>query len=133
MKKFLLNMAVAMSAVANTFAADYNYLTFQWQTGAEQSFTASGLTITFSGSNMLVTQNGQTTTIALADLNKMFFSNTASGISSAEKATATGEVFIYSVSGVELGKAASPADVQKLGRGMYIIKQGDKTSKVLVK
>ena len=80
MKKIFLILAFVVSAVFTASADDFQFLTVQQSDGVEQSFTAAGLTITFSQGNMVLNENGTTTTISLADLSKMFFTNEATGI-----------------------------------------------------
>ena len=79
MKKIFLMLAFVASFVTAN-AGDYKFLTVQQTNGVEQSFTASGLTITFSSGNMVFNENGTSTTVSLSGLSKMFFSDEATGI-----------------------------------------------------
>lgn len=119
--------------VAKGFADDYGYLTVQKQDGTEQSFVATGLKLTFSGGKMIAEQNGSSTTLTLSELSKMFFSKTATSIDRATSAAEDAELNVYTIDGVSKGKVANALDVQIMGRGVYIIKQGNKTAKVVVK
>ena len=132
MKKVLTIIALMLLVVAKGFADDYGYLTVQKQDGTEQSFVATGLKLTFSDGKMIADQNGSLTTLTLSELSKMFFTKTASAIERATLAE-NSELSVYTIDGVAKGKVANALDVQKMGRGVYIIKQGNKTAKVVVK
>lgn len=133
MKKVLTIIALMLLVVAKGFADDYGYLTVQKQDGTEQSFVATGLKLTFSGGKMIAEQNGSSTTLTLSELSKMFFSKTATSIDRATSAAEDAELNVYTIDGVSKGKVANALDVQIMGRGVYIIKQGNKTAKVVVK
>lgn len=135
MKKILTLLVMMGIACTTTLADDYTYLTVKKTDGTEQSFASSGLKITFSDSNMAVTASSATATFPLADLEKMFFSATATGIvniSTASQAKAGVEVF--SLDGRSLGTFATCDEAtNQLGHGVYIIKQNGRTFKQLVK
>ncbi len=133
MKKVLTIIALMLLVVAKGFADDYGYLTVQKQDGTEQSFVATGLKLTFSSGKMIAEQNGSSTTLTLSELSKMFFSKTATSIDRATSVAEDAELNVYTIDGVSKGKVANALDVQKMGRGVYIIKQGNKTAKVVVK
>ena len=125
MKKFFLILAFVMSAVLTISADDnYQFLTVQQTDGVEQSFTASGLTITFSQGNMVLNENGTTTTISLADLSKMFFSMT-SGIKQMENGKGIMEngeenIEVFDLQGRKLPSGAG-GRLSKLPKGIYIV------------
>ncbi|MBQ7472482.1 MAG: hypothetical protein IJS97_08690 [Prevotella sp.] len=133
MKKVLTILAFMFMFVAEGFAIDYGFLTVQKQDGTEQSFVATGLKLTFSNGTMIAEQNGTTTTLALSELSKMFFTQTATSVERAKTVAEAGELSVYTIDGVAKGKVSNALDVQKMGRGVYIIKQGDKTAKIVVK
>ena len=123
MKKIVLIITLVAAVALNVKAGDYDYLTVQKADGTEQSFTSLGLKITFSGSNMLVTQDGTTTTFALADLNKMFFSAESTGIEELEadaltqKATA-----VYDLQGRKVADNIQLSTLSShLPKGIYIV------------
>ncbi len=124
----VLAMAVPMAALADD---GYDYLVFSLQDGTSQSVTAVGTSITFSGTNAVVSNGSTKFTLSLADLASMFFSSDASttGIStidadgtSADNGEATE---IYTLNGVRVD------DMSK--RGVYIVKKNGKTFKQVVK
>lgn len=134
MRKLLFFILYALFfSAAPSFATDYKYLIFQQADGTQQSFGVSGLKLTFSGGNMLVEQNGTTTTFPLSELSKMFFSEEATGIKQLPTEEQVGTV-VYSLSGVRMGVFASPAEMQqKLPQGVYVMKKGDQTVKLNIK
>lgn len=134
MRKLLFFILYALFfSAAPSFATDYKYLIFQQADGTRQSFGVSGLKLTFSGGNMLVEQNGTTTTFPLSELSKMFFSEEATGIKQLPAEEQVGTV-VYSLSGVRMGVFASPAEMQqKLPQGVYVMKKGDQTVKLNIK
>ena len=69
-------LLLTMGAKAQT----YSYLTFQHTDGTQKSLTANGLKITFSGNTLTATSMEGTTTLALTDLSKMFFTSEVSGV-----------------------------------------------------
>lgn len=117
MKRIVLMLALAATAALTISADNYNYLIVQKQDGTEQSFTALGLTITFANGNMMATQNGETTTLALSELNKMFFSQEPTGIKevSTGMAEPTGSEVVYDLQGRKMTVNGN------LPKGIYIV------------
>ena len=124
MKKIFLILAFVVSAVFTASADDFQFLTVQQSDGVEQSFTATGLTITFSQGNMVLNENGTTTTISLADLSKMFFTNEATGIKNLPN---EGEesLAVYDLSGRKVMDVANSQlrnlSTSQLPKGIYIV------------
>ena len=136
MRQLLLLLVLFVASTFHASATDYRYLTFRHTDGTEQSFGVSGLKLTFSNGNMLVEQNGTTTTLPLSELGKMFFSEEATGIKNLESGDRSQELgsVVYSLSGVPMGVFASPAEMQqRLPQGVYVMKKGDRTVKVYIK
>lgn len=133
MKKILSLVAFIVTFSANAFADDYQYLTFQKTDGTSLSVTAEGLKITFADGNLVATQGGETTTIALTDLNKMYFSSEKTAIKTIDNdQTVTGSAEVYDLQGRRINGQWS-ADNVSLPRGIYIVKQGNRSQKVIVK
>lgn len=133
MKKLFLMCALCMIAAAQTFAQTYGFLTIQKNDGTQQSFATSGLKLTFSNGNLIATQGGNETTLALTDLNKMFFSETATGVKLDKVTEKNSPIVVFTVAGAKIGEVKNILDVQNMAPGVYIIKQGNNTSKILVK
>ncbi len=131
-KRWIAAVVLAMAVPTTALADDgYDYLVFSLQDGTSQSVTAVGTSITFSGTNAVVSNGSTKFTLSLADLASMFFSSDASatGIStidadgtSADNGDATE---IYTLNGVRVD------DMSK--RGVYIVKKNGKTFKQVVK
>ena len=71
----MLIALVAMVASAET----YNYLKFTKTNGSTVTYSAEGLKLTYDNTNVTVTNVDGTATIALADVQDMYFSNEAGG------------------------------------------------------
>lgn len=133
MKQIAFLIFLFIASAFHAYASDYNYLIFQQTDGTEQAFGVSGLKLTFENGNMLVQQNGVTSTFPLSQLSKMFFSGDTTGIEQL-KENEEQPLTVFSPSGVRVGVFSSPTDLQqKLPRGVYMMKQGDKTIKVYIK
>lgn len=119
MKKIVLLLAIMASAALSAHAEGYPFLTVQNSDGSQQSFASSGLVITFSDGNMVVSQNGTKTTLALSDLSKMFFSTT-SGIQQMENGELKMEnTPVYDLSGRKIINQSS--SLKTLPKGIYIV------------
>lgn len=120
MKKIVLLLAIMASAALSAHAEGYPFLTVQHSDGSQQSFASSGLVITFSDGNMVVSQNGTKTTLALSDLSKMFFSNT-SGIQQMESSESKMEdSSVYDLQGRKIVNRNS-VNCNSLPKGIYIV------------
>jgi len=136
MRKTILSLALMLSALTAS-AADYSYLTFQLLDGVQQSVSMNGLKIVFSNGNMVAqSTSGETlATIAVASLDKMFFTAEPTGI---RQATAMpddgGLITAYTASGMMAGQFAKRSDMLgHLPKGIYVIKQNGHTSKIVVR
>lgn len=113
-----------------TRAADYQYLVFTMADGTQQAVTASNLTITFNDGNMIASSDTETlATIALSALATMEFQNTTSGIQtiSADTLITDDATVVYDMNGRMMPKEAA------LPKGIYILKNGNKTIKMQIK
>ena len=71
----MLIALVAMFASAET----YSYLKFTKTNGSTVTYSVEGLKLTYDNANVYVTNAETTTTIALAEVQDMYFSNEAGG------------------------------------------------------
>ena len=71
-------MLIALVAMVSS-AETYSYLKFTRTGGTTVTCSVEGLKITYDNSNITVTNAEGTTTIALADVQDMYFSNEAGG------------------------------------------------------
>ena len=78
MKKTIITMLIALVAMVAS-AETYNYLKFTKTNGSTVTCSVEGIKVTYSNSNITVTNAEGTTTIALAEVQNMYFSNEAGG------------------------------------------------------
>ena len=77
MKKTIITMLIALVAMVAS-AETYNYLKFTKTNGSTVTCSVEGLKITYDNTNVTVTNAEGTTTIALAEVQNMYFSNDGS-------------------------------------------------------
>lgn len=78
MKKTILTMLIALVAFCAS-AETYSYLKFTKTNGSTVTCSVEGIKVTYDNSNITVTNAEGTTTIALSDVQNMYFSNEAGG------------------------------------------------------
>ena len=76
MKKTIITMLIALVAICAS-AETYNYLKFTKTNGSTVTCSVAGIKVTYDNSNIIVTNDEGTTTIALSDVQEMYFSNEA--------------------------------------------------------
>ncbi|MGN0069836.1 MAG: hypothetical protein ACI4UC_05460 [Alloprevotella sp.] len=132
MNRFFLISLFSMLTVCQVFADGYGFLTVQKSDGSQMSFVADGLTITFADGQFKAVADGKETQLALSELQKMFFSESSTGIESIVQSDAAVELF--TLSGVRIGRFSSAASLpSNLEKGVYVVKTNGKTSKIAVK
>lgn len=77
MKKTIITMLIALVAICAS-AETYSYLKFTKTNGSTVTCSVEGLKITYDNTNVTVTNAEGTTTIALAEVQNMYFSNDGS-------------------------------------------------------
>lgn len=119
-----------MTGMLTAHADSYTYLTFEKSDGTLTSVPLSSLSITISGTTL--TAGDQT--FALADLTKMYFTTADVTAIDEVKAAVNGEVEVFSMNGVAMGKYTTVQEaMSSLRTGVYIVKSNGKTVKVAVK
>lgn len=134
MKKLIL-LLTATVLTMSAHAYDYPYLTFQNSDGTQTSVSVESLSITVNDGNLVCTNSDGTTNISIAELSKMFFSTdgTPTGISAVSTKT-SGDVEIYTLTGISLGKFQSLSQAKdNLNSGIYLIKSDTGTSKIAIR
>ena len=76
MKKTIITMLIALVAMVAS-AETYSYLKFTKTNGTTLTYSVEGLKITYDSSNVTVTNAEGTATIALTEVQDMYFSNEA--------------------------------------------------------
>lgn len=132
MKRFVLFAALLSIVSAKVMADNFPFLTFEQTNGTLTTIASTGVTITFNNGNLVATQDGKTTTIALADLNKMYFAET-SAVRNLEVDNDS-QCHVYSVDGRKIGTFKSITEAQAtLKQGIYIVKENGRTYKATTK
>ncbi len=121
---FLMTMVGGVTAQADD--ATYSYLTFETVDGAKTSVAVTSLPMSVNVSGGTLTVGGQTFT--LADLSKMYFSNTneTTAIQEVKAADLDDDADIYDLQGRKVAKA-------QMRRGIYVVKTNGGTYKVNVR
>ena len=76
MKKTIITMLIALVAICAS-AETYSYLKFTKTNGSTVTCSVAGIKVTYDNSNITVTNDEGTTTIALSEVQDMYFSNEA--------------------------------------------------------
>jgi hypothetical protein len=74
MKKTIITMLIALVAIFAS-AETYNYLKFTKTNGTTATYSVEGLKLTYDNTNVTITNVDGTATIALAEVQDMYFSN----------------------------------------------------------
>ena len=78
MKKTIITMLIALVAICAS-AETYSYLKFTKTNGSTVTYSVEGLKLTYDNTNVTITNAEGTATIALAEVQDMYFSNEAGG------------------------------------------------------
>ena len=133
MKKSIIFVAACLMTLVANADNTYAYLTFSNHNKAERSFLAEGLTITFSDGKAFVSQNGQETSLPLADLEKMYFSSVPANVSSV-KSHEDEILTVMNLAGQRVATFKSQKEINgNLKKGIYLVKAIGKTMKIEVK
>lgn len=133
---FLLGMILFSSMKAD---GEFPYLTFIASDGTVTSLGVESLEMTVTKDGNLVAVNSYgSKTFTLTSLAKMYFSlsdeSTASGITMAEAEGTTGEVEVFTLTGISLGKFTNSTKAKEsLKHGVYILKSKSQTLKITVR
>ncbi len=144
MKKTLLTLLLSAAATAVWADSGYDYLVFALQDGTKSSLSSEKLTITFPDGKLVATDGTDTFTAPLSAMERMYFSSTPAGIA-AVSADADGagvqivdghlQVLAPQGTPVRLYRAdgAAVSVSSRLDAGVYMVKVGSRTFKVLAK
>ena len=130
MKKIIL---ITMLGILTTGirAAQYDYLVFTLTDGTTKTVAAANLTISFSDENLIAASDSETlATLPLVSLTQMEFSNEGTtGIQtiSVNQLVTDSNTTIYDLNGRQMPQGA------QLPKGVYILKNSNKTIKVSIK
>ncbi len=132
--KRLLILAMGMCSGMLAHADDYSYLTFEQTDGTELSFDVESLEMYFDGGTLYVQNASGSKALTVSDLKRMFFSSVANGVTELSATTKATPLSAYDLTGKYMGQFASISQLQTaLPKGIYVVKQNTKTSKIVVK
>ena len=130
MKRLFLGLLLLMASLISAHADDYQFLAFETADGTVRTISIDGLEVTFSDGQLVAVAGNSQTTLILADLTKMFFTNDeANGICEVENIEAAADG-LYNLKGQLVATGDRVPDVPK---GVYIVKKNGKTKKVTLK
>ena len=141
--KILLLLLTLVLGAGTAHAQSYDYLTLKQANGTETSLNLDNLRITFSDGQLVADNGIQSVSIALADMDKMFFALEATGLntvsSTADAAPSfriengclitdapAGSVSIYGTDGRQVPASG-------LAPGVYVVKINGQSFKVLAR
>ena len=149
-RTFVVSALMAIVGLS-AYADDFHYLTID-QSNGEVSFVVSDISkITFDATNMVLhLSNGNTQSVPLSGLSRMFFAGTPASIDAVSttkskiqfadgtlRATvAPGEnLTLYNMKGEQVFSSSETGtfDLKTLTKGVYIVKVGKETRKVINK
>lgn len=127
MKKMLTLLPAALF-VMNAHAEQY--LSFQTTDGTILSFATTSLAMTVADGRLVIKNDNESGSIALANLSKMYFSSSPTSVSGVKDSEESASAKVYDISGTYLGTlCSSDLNDSRLAPGTYIIKKNGKTKK----
>lgn len=126
-----LILAACMTASGVSFAADYGWLTFRLADDTELSVASENLSIDYIDDALHLKSATVDETLPVAQIKTMRFTEAPAGITDTAADVSEKAVF-YNVSGANAGIFPSvEAGRLNLPSGIYIVKSGDKTFKII--
>lgn len=156
-KSFRFLAAALLLAAAATTRADYVSLTVKETAGTWTSFGLNGLKVTFSADNITVSNPEMTQTFPVSDVWSLQLTDLPTGVSGAAAhgqqsslVVSTGRgrisvsaapgavVRVYSATGqqcatLRIGSSGTSASVGNLAPGVYILRAGNETRKLVIR
>lgn len=129
MKKIIM---VALATMFSLSALADDYTLYVQTAAAEYTYAFDNLQrITFSDGNMVIaTKEGETAAVSISSIERVFFDKVATGIKSVENAEGVESAAnreMYDLSGRPVSANAV------LPKGIYVVKEGGKTFKIVKK
>ena len=129
---FLLLVFGAVCVKAGDFT--YNYLVMADNEGQRTPLNVNGLELKFSDGMLMAVNADGTYTFQLASLASMYFSETTTSITEADKANSHSSFEVFTLSGLCRGSFADMSDIKgSLPAGIYVVRQNGKTTKIALK
>lgn len=133
MKKIGLVFTFALAALLAQ-ASDYAYLVFTNTAGTNTALSVANLSMTINGNTLTVTNDDGTTEFTLTDLAAMEFSVDGETLAFENVLNGALPVSVYTLSGTSMGVFDNLLRaVGSLGKGAYVIKQGNNSQTIILK
>ncbi len=135
MRKKMLVLLSATLVFGVCRADVFPFLTFDNSDGSVVSVDVSSLVMTFSNGKLVINGGGSSQELDVASLDSMYFSS--DDLTLVDDMSLDGdnaEKTLYTVAGVKVGVLnGNDSLTDRLSSGLYIVKQGRRTSKIVVK
>lgn len=125
-----LLIAALLSVAPAVSAAEYQWLTFRLDNGSELSVAAENLEISYADGRLYMKSATVDQTLVLTSVKSMRFTSEPSAVDAPEVANTAGDYF--NAAGIKVGAFASADEARRsLPSGVYVVKSGIKTAKVI--
>ena len=132
MKKFGIMLMMSL-CLLSAQAGEYAYLVFTNTGGSTTALSVTNMTLSVSGSNLVVTNQEGTVSFALTDLAAMQFSTDDTLTTLTNVLDADKPVQVFSLTGISLGRFGSLIEAaQTLQSGAYVITDGTNSCKIQI-
>ena len=120
--------AALLCAFSLTALAD-DYTLYVETTAGSSAYAYDDLQrITFKDGQMVIeTKSGESTSVGIATISRVYFDNVATGVEKVEPTVVTADKEVYDLSGRRVS-----VDTE-LSKGIYVVKEGGKTRKIVKK
>lgn len=135
MKKWIFSIMAIVAIQIQAADVVYKYLVVTSADGTQTSLSSSGLKLSFADGKMIAANGTDSKSFTLTELARMQFAETASTTAIDRSLTADSQrVEAYTLSGMFAGSSDSMSSLQsQLRSGVYVVKQNNKSSKIIVR
>ncbi len=135
MKKWILSIVAVVAIQMQAADVVYKYLVVTSADGTQTSLPSDGLKLSFADGRMTAASGTDSKQFTLTQLASMHFAETASTTAIDRSLTADSQpVEAYTLSGMFVGAFDSMSALQsQLRSGVYVVKQNNKSSKIIVR
>jgi len=135
MKKWILSIMAVIAIQIQAADVVYKYLVVTSADGTQTALGSDGLKLSFADGQMTAASSTDNKSFTLTSLASMQFAETASTTAIDSSMTADGlPMEAYTLSGMFVGTFHSMSALQsQLRSGVYVVKQNNKSSKIIVK
>ena len=133
MRKKLIFLSMLTTFSGSLKATDYDYLVFTLIDGTTQSIVTTNLSLTFNNGNLTARNETNTLVIPLVNLQKMEFSNDGTTVIEEYASFDQNQTLMIDNSAEIYDLQGNRVTKDQMRKGVYIIKQGNKTYKITVR